>query len=98
MSDLERLEQLRERVNVLPLGAGALAGNPFAVDRAFLRDELGFGGIMMNSLQAVSDRDFVAEFLSWGALTMNHISRWAEDLIIYSTAEFGFVTLADAYR
>ena len=95
--DLQRLQQLLSRVNLSPLGAGALAGNPFNVDREFLAAELGFGGIIENSLVAVSDRDFVTEFLFWSSLTSQHLSRFAEDLIIYGTAEFGFVQLADAY-
>jgi argininosuccinate lyase len=82
---------------LLPLGAGALAGNPFDVDREFLSKELGFGGIIENSLVAVSDRDFVIEILFWASMTSQHLSRLAEDLIIYGTAEFGFVQLADAY-
>jgi argininosuccinate lyase len=85
-------------MNQLPLGSGALAGNPFQIDRDFLAKELGFSGLMPNSLYGVSDRDFVAEFLFWASLTMVHISRFSEDLIIYSAAEFGFVQLADAYR
>ncbi|BFZ60788.1 argininosuccinate lyase [Saitoella coloradoensis] len=97
MADLERLSQLITRFNKLPLGAGALAGNPFDVDRDFLAEQLGFNGIAGNSLYAVSDRDFIAEFLFWASMTMVHISRWSEDLIIYSTAEFGFIQLADAY-
>lgn len=96
-ADAERLEQLIERFNVLPLGSGALAGHVFNIDRDFLAKELGFRGIINNSLYAVSDRDFVAEFLFWASLTMVHISRIAEDLIIYSTGEFAFVKLADAY-
>ncbi|KAL9715051.1 argininosuccinate lyase [Leucoagaricus gongylophorus] len=95
--DLERLQQLISRISVLPLGCGALAGNPFAVDREFLAQELGFRGIAENSLWGVGDRDFIIEFLQWSSLTMIHISRIAEDLIVYSTAEFGFVTLSDAY-
>ena len=96
-SDLDRLRQLRRRINQLPLGAGALAGNPFNVDREFLAAELGFDGIMNNSLYAVSDRDFVLEWMFWSSLLMTHISKFSEDLIIYCTAEFGFVRLADAY-
>ncbi|CAO3616828.1 unnamed protein product [Cunninghamella echinulata] len=96
-ADAERLEQLIERLNVLPLGSGALAGHAFNIDREFLAKELGFRSIINNSLYAVSDRDFVAEFLFWASLTMVHISRIAEDLIIYSSGEFGFVKLADAY-
>jgi argininosuccinate lyase len=91
------LEQLLARVNLLPLGCGALAGNPFNVDREFLQDKLGFEGIIENSLVAVSDRDFVIEFLFWASLTSQHLSRFSEDLIIYGTAEFGFIQLADAY-
>lgn len=80
-----------------PLGAGALAGNAFGIDRQMMAKELGFEGIMWNSMGAVADRDFVTEFLSWGTMFMGHISRFSEDLIIYSTAEFGFVTVADSY-
>ncbi|KAI9256569.1 argininosuccinate lyase [Phascolomyces articulosus] len=96
-ADAERLEQLIDRLNVLPLGSGALAGHAFNIDREFLAKELGFKSLINNSLYAVSDRDFVAEFLFWASLTMVHISRIAEDLIIYSSSEFGFVKLADAY-
>ncbi|KAK3817439.1 MAG: argininosuccinate lyase [Benniella sp.] len=96
-ADCQRLEQLLDRMNQLPLGSGALAGNPFQIDRDFLAKELGFSGLIPNSLYGVSDRDFVAEFLFWASLTMVHISRFSEDLIIYSAAEFGFVQLADAY-
>ncbi|KAI5801525.1 argininosuccinate lyase [Peziza echinospora] len=96
-SDLERLRELRKRVNKCPLGSGALAGNAFSVDREFLAKELGFEGVVQNSLYGVADRDFVVEMLQWSASFMGHISRWAEDLIIYSTGEFGFVALADAY-
>ncbi|KAJ7710022.1 argininosuccinate lyase [Mycena rosella] len=95
--DLERLQQLIPRISVLPLGSGALAGNPFAVDREFLAKELSFASVAENSMWGVGDRDFIVEFLMWSSLTMTHISRMAEDLIIYSTAEFGFVTLSDAY-
>ena len=95
--DAQRLDDLTARVNLLPLGSGALAGNPFAIDRAALAADLGFVGITPNSLDSVSDRDFIAEFLFWATLTMVHLSRLAEDLIIFSSREFGFVTLADAY-
>ncbi|KAK6712009.1 hypothetical protein SNK03_006409 [Fusarium graminearum] len=96
-SDLERLREVLKRVNRSPLGAGALAGNAFGIDRQMMAKELGFEGIMWNSMGAVADRDFVTEFLSWGTMFMGHISRFSEDLIIYSTAEFGFVTVADSY-
>lgn len=80
------------------MGCGALAGNPFVVDRVFLAKELGFDSIAENSMWGVGDRDFIVEFMMWASLTMTHVSRIAEDLVIYSTAEFGFVTLSDAYR
>ncbi|KAJ9647428.1 argininosuccinate lyase [Exophiala oligosperma] len=96
-SDLERLREVIKRVNRSPLGSGALVGNPFGIDREAMARELGFEGIINNSMAAVADRDFVVETLQWAATLMQHISRWAEDLIIYSTAEFGFVRLADAY-
>ena len=95
--DAARLDELAARVNVMPLGSGALAGNPFAIDRVRLAEDLDFAGITYNSMDGVSDRDFIAEFLFWAALTMIHLSRLAEDLIVYSSHEFGFVTLADAY-
>ena len=95
--DAARLADLSGRVNQLPLGSGALAGNPFAIDRAALAADLGFAGVTPNSLDGVSDRDFIAEFLFWAGLTMIHLSRLGEDLVIYSSREFGFVTLADAY-
>lgn len=95
--DAERLEQLAQRVNVMPLGSGALAGNPFAIDREQLATDLAFDDITHNSLDGVSDRDFIAEFLFWATMMMLHLSRLAEDLVIYSSREFGFVTLADAY-
>jgi argininosuccinate lyase len=96
-SDLERLREVIRRVNRSPLGCGALAGNPFGIDREMMAKELGFEGLLWNSMGGVADRDFVAETLQWGAMLMQHVSRWAEDLIIYSSAEFGFVRLADAY-
>ncbi|KAL7910229.1 L-Aspartase-like protein [Trichoderma velutinum] len=95
--DLERLRQVFERVNLSPLGCGALAGNPFGIDRDTIAEELGFGGTTLNSMNTSADRDFIIEFLVWNSVFTNHISRWAEDLIIYSTSEFGFVRLADAY-
>ena len=96
--DVSRLEDCAKRAAVSPLGSGALAGNPFDVDRAALAEALGFGsGITQNSLDGVSDRDFVAELLFCCAMIGVHVSRLAEDLILYSTAEFGFVSFADAY-
>ena len=96
-TDLEKLREVIKRVNKSPLGCGALAGNPFGIDREAMAKELGFEGLLWNSMGAVADRDFVVETLQWGAFMMGHMSRWAEDLIIYSSAEFSFVRLADAY-
>ncbi|NXA35371.1 ARLY lyase, partial [Eudromia elegans] len=95
--DSERLGEIKKRVNILPLGSGALAGNPLDIDRELLRTELGFASITLNSMDAISDRDFVVEFLFVATLLMTHLSRLAEDLIIYSTSEFGLVTLSDAF-
>ncbi|NXK70851.1 ARLY lyase, partial [Sylvietta virens] len=95
--DSERLGEIKKRINVLPLGSGALAGNPLGIDRELLCSELDFASISLNSMDAVSERDFVVEFLSAATLLMIHLSKMAEDLIIYSTSEFGFLTLSDAY-
>ena len=95
--DYERLNQLRARVAVLPLGSGALAGSPFVVDRAWLARELGFDAFSPNSLDAVSDRDFAVEFLFIAALVGIHLSHLSETLIIFSSAEFGFIELSDDY-
>lgn len=97
LDDLDRLRQLAARVNRCPLGAGALAGNAFEVDREAMAAELGFAGLMGNSMAAVGDRDYALETLQWASMLMVHVSRWAEDLIVYGSAEFGFVRLADAY-
>lgn len=96
-SDLQRLREVRARINKSPLGCGALAGNPFNIDRDAIAKELGFDGLIMNSMAGVGDRDFVVETMQWGTMLMTHLSRWAEDLIIYSTGEFAFVKLADTY-
>lgn len=98
-ADYQRLQDLRPRISILPLGSGPLAGNPFAgLDREAIAKDLGFATVGTNSMHSVSDRDFIAEFLMWASMTMVHISKLAEDLIIYSSAEFGFVQLSDAYR
>jgi len=94
--DQARLTDVRRRVNVLPLGSAALAGNSFAIDRETLAADLGFDAISQNSLDAVSDRDFCVDFLSACSLIMVHLSRLAEDIIIYSTTEFGLIELGDA--
>ena len=95
--DTGRLEDCRERTDELPMGAGALAGTAYPLDRERLARELGFARTASNSLDVTSDRDFVSELLFACSLIMVHLSRWAEDLIIYSSPGFGFVELADAY-
>ena len=94
--DRERLSDVRKRVNVMPLGSAALAGTSFPIDRESVAKELGFEGVTRNSLDAVSDRDFAVEFVAACSLVMVHLSRMAEDLILYCSTEFGFVTLSDA--
>ncbi len=99
MRDHERLQDGLKRVRQLPLGSGALAGHAFGIDRRALAESLGLPGdrVVTNSLDAVSDRDFICEFLFFASMCSVHLSRWAEDLIIYSSREFGFVKIADAY-
>jgi len=94
--DHERLIETRRRVNIMPLGSGALAGSGFAIDRERIAKGLGFDGVSQNSLDAVSDRDFAVEFTGCCSLIMTHLSRMAEDLILYCSTEFGFVELSDA--
>ncbi len=94
--DRERLSDVRRRVNVLPLGSAALAGTAYAIERESVARALGFDSVARNSLDAVSDRDFCVEFAAGASLVMAHLSRLAEDLIIYATTEFGFVELGDA--
>jgi argininosuccinate lyase len=94
--DRERLAEVRARVNVMPLGSAALAGTSFSIDREALARSLGFEAVSRNSLDAVSDRDFCVEFLSACSLIMVHLSRLAEDVILYATNEFGFFELGDA--
>ena len=95
--DRERLADCRRRVNRLPLGAAALAGTSYPIDRAFVARELGFDGICANSLDAVSDRDFAIEFAAAAALIMTHISRFAEELILWMSPRVGFIDLADRF-
>ena len=94
--DRERLAEVRKRVNVMPLGSAALAGTGYAIDRESVAEELGFSAVSTNSLDAVSDRDFAIEFVGACSVLMVHLSRLSEDLIIYSSNEFGFVELSDA--
>ncbi len=94
--DAARLFEVRGRVNVLPLGAAALAGTSYPIDREAVARDLDFEAIAENSLDAVSDRDFAAEFVHAASLIMTHLSRLAEDIILYATTEFGFFELSDA--
>ncbi|MBM3892555.1 MAG: argininosuccinate lyase, partial [Verrucomicrobia bacterium] len=95
--DHGRLADAFKRVNVCPLGSGAIAGSTLPLDREFVAKQLGFEGVTQNSMDAVSDRDFIVEFLADGALIALHVSRLAEDLILWASAEFGFIRIADAY-
>jgi len=95
--DIERMTETWKRVNVLPLGAGALAGTTFPIDRTFVAEMLQFDGIYQNSMDAVSDRDFIVEFLADSSLIMTHLSRLCEELVIWSSQEFSFVELDDAF-
>lgn len=95
--DRERLGDARRRVNRLPLGAGALAGTTFPIDRHFVAERLGFEAICENSLDAVSDRDFAIEFCAAAALIMTHVSRLSEELILWMSPRFGFVRLPDRF-
>lgn len=94
--DRERLGDARKRVNVMPLGSGALAGTSFPIDRETVAEELSFESVSRNSLDAVSDRDFAVEFAAGCSILMVHLSRLAEDLILYCSTEFGFITLSDS--
>jgi argininosuccinate lyase len=95
--DSARLEDCLKRVNIMPLGAGALAGTTFPIDREFVAEQLGFAGITRNSLDSVSDRDFALEFLSVSSILMMHLSRFSEELILWSTSEFKFIELSDSF-
>ena len=95
--DRERLAQARERVAVLPLGSGAIAGCPFPVDRVIIKETLGFHAVSTNSMDAVADRDWVAELLFVAAMVGVHLSRLAEDLVLFSSAEWSFVKMSDRF-
>ncbi|MDE2825732.1 MAG: argininosuccinate lyase [Bacteroidota bacterium] len=95
--DADRLSQALARMNYSPLGAGALAGTGFNIDRHATAEQLGFDGVILNSMDAVSDRDFVLDFLSFCSITMVHLSRLSEELILWSSQEFGFVTLPESH-
>ncbi len=95
--DHQRFLELRKRINQMPLGSAALAGTPFPIDREWVAQELGFEGLCTNSLDAVSDRDFVIETAAAAALIMTHLSRLSEELILWSSPAFGFIELSDAF-
>jgi argininosuccinate lyase len=95
--DRSRLADCYKRLNVLPLGSGALAGTVLPIDRKFVAKLLGFSAVSENSMDAVSDRDFAIEFVAAGCQIMMHISRLAEELVLWSSAEFGFITIADSF-
>jgi argininosuccinate lyase len=97
LRDADRLSDCRKRLNVCPLGSGAVAGATLPLDRAFIAAELEFAGPTANSIDATSDRDFVIEFVNVLSLLGLHLSRWAEEMIIFSSQEFGFVKLPEAY-
>ena len=95
--DTERLVDCRRRINVMPLGSGALAGTTYDLDRDFVRDKLGFDSVTLNSLDGVSDRDFVLELAFCLSAVMMHLSRFSEEIILWSSHEFAFIELDDAY-
>ncbi|OIJ12415.1 argininosuccinate lyase [Anaerobacillus alkalilacustris] len=95
--DYERYEESFKRINISPLGAGALAGTTFPIDRAYTAEILGFDGIYENSMDAVSDRDFIIEFLSNSSMLMMHLSRLCEELILWSSQEFQFIEMDDTF-
>ncbi len=95
--DRDRLDDVRNRVNVMPLGSAALAGTTFPIDRAHTAAALGFAAVSENSLDAVSDRDFAIEFCSAASITMMHLSRWSEELVLWSSQQFSFVDLPDRF-
>jgi argininosuccinate lyase len=95
--DADRLADVRKRVNQLPLGAAALAGTSYPLDRERVAKTLGFEGVCQNSLDAVSDRDFALEFASFASITMVHVSRLAEEIVLWMSQNFGFIDLADRY-
>src|SRR5262245_152528 len=95
--DAERLADMRRRVNRLPLGSAALAGTSYALDRERVARTLGFDGVCQNSLDAVSDRDFAIEFAGFASIVMIHVSRLAEEIVLWMSQHFGFIDLADRY-
>ena len=95
--DQARFSDCLARINVMPLGAAALAGTTYPIDRAYVAQLLDFPRVSLNSMDAVSDRDFAMEYLAAASICMVHLSRWSEELVLWSTSEFGFITLSDAF-
>ncbi len=95
--DLGRIRDARKRINIMPLGSGALAGTTYPLDREFVAEKLGFDGITANSMDGVSDRDFAIEFMSAVSMLMMHLSRFCEELVLWSSHEFSFVEMDDSY-
>ena len=95
--DKQRLKESMKRISISPLGAGALAGTTFPIDRAYSAELMGFSGIYENSMDAVSDRDFILEFLSTSSILMMHLSRFSEEIILWSSQEFRFIELDDSF-
>jgi argininosuccinate lyase len=95
--DAERFEDCLKRIDVMPLGAAALAGTTYPLDRDYTRQVLGFSKVSENSIDSVSDRDFVMEFISHASIAMIHFSRFSEELILWSSSEFSFITISDAF-
>ncbi len=97
LRDRDRFRDCRKRVNVMPLGSGALSGSPYPLDREMVARELAFDGVTRNSMDATADRDFVAEFTAAAAIAQVHISRLAEEVVLWASAEFGFLSLPDGF-
>ena len=97
LRDRDRLIDCRKRTNILPLGSAALAGTSFKPDRKLVAERLGFDDVTRNSLDAVSDRDFLMEFSACVAITMIHFSRWCEEIVLWSSQQFNFIDLPDAF-
>jgi len=95
--DRARLDDCLRRVDIMPLGAGALAGVTYPIDREYVAQELGFSKITANSMDAVSDRDFIAEFNAFAAILMTHVSRMCEELVLWSSTEFGFISIGEGF-
>ncbi|MEJ2200571.1 MAG: argininosuccinate lyase, partial [Desulfuromonadaceae bacterium] len=95
--DAGRMADVLKRMNLLPLGAGALAGTTFPIDREYVAEQLGFAGVTRNSLDSVSDRDFAIEFCAASSILMMHLSRLSEELVLWSSADFAFIELTDAF-